>query len=291
MNSTLVSVIIPTYNRAYILMDAVKSILSQTYRNWEILIVDDGSSDNTESLIASIGDPRIRFYRQANKGPSAARNHGVARAKGEWIVYLDSDDVLYPNYLEVMLVWLRNNPKAVYAIPRADRMLELYQNNRLIKSINDSDDIPEDVSTKDIFMKRFHFSCDGFIHKRGLFDGTIQWDEKLRHMEEWDLAMQIGERYPDGFLFVPITLYCYHQRHGTDGVCSNTPYLEWADAFEYIYRKHQNDRMLEGQDWYPERVEKWTKIHEEWQRGILPPPQLFFFPEFFNSPRKQSVAA
>lgn len=286
--SALVSIIMPTFNRAYVINKAIDSVLKQTCKKWELIIVDDGSTDTTESLVKNIKDGRIRYHKQSNQGPSAARNKAVSLAKGEWIAYLDSDDVLYSNYLEVMLKWLDKNPKAVYAIPRAYRTLSLYKNGALIKTIDNSNDIPQTVTAKDIFMKRFHFSCDGFIHKRRIFNASIQWDPGLRHMEEWDLAMSIGEKYPEGFLYVPEVLYSYDQRHGADGVASNTTYMEWANAFDYIYQKHREDKMLKGQTWHPSRVEKWKKIAQDYEEGLTPPPHLYFFPEYFK-PVRQTV--
>lgn len=278
----LVSIIVPTFNRAHIIKQAIESVQRQTYNNWELIIVDDGSTDDTDHVVSSFHDDRIVYCKKANQGPSAARNKGVGIAKGTWVAYLDSDDILYPDYLEVMMESLEAYPKVVFAICRADRVLALYDDNKIIREIDNSADLPHDVTTKDIFMKTFHFSCDGFIHKKALFNDTVHWDENLWHMEEWDLAMLIGERYPDGFLSVPKVLCRYQQRHGTDGICSNTQYKEWADAFEYIYDKHKNDRMLEGQTWYPHRVDKWKAIDSDFQKGIAPPPHLYFFSEYIQ---------
>ena len=83
--NNLVSIVTPTFNRAYILTTAIKSILSQTYKNWEMIIIDDGSTDNTKELVLSFEDKRIKYLYQKNAGPSAARNKAPLTAKGEWI--------------------------------------------------------------------------------------------------------------------------------------------------------------------------------------------------------------
>jgi glycosyltransferase involved in cell wall biosynthesis len=106
----LVSVIIPTYNRAYIVGHAVDSVLAQTYSNIEIIIVDDGSTDDTRSVIAKY-DSRVRYAHQNNGGVPAARNHGFSLARGEFIALLDSDDAWHPNKLELQIAFMRKHPE------------------------------------------------------------------------------------------------------------------------------------------------------------------------------------
>lgn len=96
----LVSVIIPTFNRAHMINDALDSVLQQTYKNIEVIIIDDGSTDDTQDLITNINDPRLRYVKQENAGVSAARNHGVAISKGVYIAFLDSDDIYEKTCIE-----------------------------------------------------------------------------------------------------------------------------------------------------------------------------------------------
>lgn len=96
----LVSVIIPSYNRAAVVKKAVESVLSQSYDRLELLLIDDGSTDETRAVIESIDDPRLHYVYQTNAGACAARNHGVALAKGEYIAFHDSDDCWHPDKLE-----------------------------------------------------------------------------------------------------------------------------------------------------------------------------------------------
>jgi glycosyltransferase involved in cell wall biosynthesis len=273
----LVSVIMPTYNRAYIIRSAIQSVLDQTYKNWELIIIDDGSTDDTQKLIAEIGDDRILYQKQDNHGAAAARNHGLRLANGEWIAYLDSDNELFPNYIERMLYWLDQNPRAVFAVPRAHRTQELYEDGKLVKLIDDSGDTPPGLSLRDIFMKNLHLDTNGYIHLKRLFDEGIVWDETLHAMEDWDLAMAMGEKYPEGFLYVEEVLYNYHQRYGGDGVVSNSKYSDWALVFEQIYQKHKNDKLLAGQEWYPAKVKKWQKLQKEFEAGSQPPYYLYYF--------------
>jgi glycosyltransferase involved in cell wall biosynthesis len=95
-----VSVIIPTYNRAAIVRNAIESVLAQTFSELEVILVDDGSSDGTGKIIGDLYGDRIRYYAQANQGASVARNKGIAEARGEWIAFLDSDDLWEREKLE-----------------------------------------------------------------------------------------------------------------------------------------------------------------------------------------------
>lgn len=113
MPNDLVSVIVPTYNRAYCILDTIKSVVAQTHSNWEILLVDDGSSDETAQLIAAEygHDPRIRYIYQHNAGVSHARNTGLDQARGDYVAFLDSDDTWKRWKLEVQLVCLQRFPE------------------------------------------------------------------------------------------------------------------------------------------------------------------------------------
>jgi len=97
----LFSIVIPTYNRSEFITIAINSVISQTISDWELIIVDDGSTDNTESLIKQFIDPRIRYFKTLNNERGAARNFGIEKAVGKWICFLDSDDYLLLNHLEV----------------------------------------------------------------------------------------------------------------------------------------------------------------------------------------------
>lgn len=277
MRTSLVSIITPTYNRAYCLGKAVLSILGQTYSNWELLIVDDGSIDETKKLVLSFYDPRIKYFAQNHKGQSAARNYGLSKARGEWISYLDSDNEFYPNYLEVALGELQKNRHALYALIRSKRTLELYKGGKLIKLIDDSNDFPPSLNIADIFCRKLHTDINGFIHSSKIIEAGIWFDEQLPMNEDWDFIMQIGEKFPDSFLYITRILLNYHQRFGGDGVVSNSTYRDWAKLFEYIYQKHKDSALMAGQAWYPERVQLWNKRADDFDKGLLPPYYLHYF--------------
>jgi glycosyltransferase involved in cell wall biosynthesis len=105
-----VSVVIPTYNRAPMLREAIQSVLDQTYSEHEIIVVDDGSTDNTREVVNKFSDKRVRYVFQENRGRSNARNHGISLAQGRYIAFLDSDDVFVPAKLEKQVSCMEKNP-------------------------------------------------------------------------------------------------------------------------------------------------------------------------------------
>jgi glycosyltransferase involved in cell wall biosynthesis len=96
----LFSIVVPTYNRAHLISGTVESILSQSYKNFELIIVDDGSTDNTEEVISKYLADNVHYYKKANAERAAARNYGTQLAKGDYVNWFDSDDMMFPNHLE-----------------------------------------------------------------------------------------------------------------------------------------------------------------------------------------------
>lgn len=106
----LVSIIMPSYNTADFIPDAIRSVLSQTYSNWELIIVDDCSADHTDEIVASIADSRIRYLKnEKNSGAAVSRNRALREAKGRWIAFLDSDDLWKPQKLEKQIRFMEKN--------------------------------------------------------------------------------------------------------------------------------------------------------------------------------------
>jgi teichuronic acid biosynthesis glycosyltransferase TuaG len=112
MNQPLVSVIMPAYNAEKFIDASIESILRQTYRNWELIVTDDGSRDGTAAKLAGYADPRIHVLRQENKGVSAARNAALSNMRGEYFTFLDADDLLPENSLAIRMQLAASKPEA-----------------------------------------------------------------------------------------------------------------------------------------------------------------------------------
>jgi glycosyltransferase involved in cell wall biosynthesis len=115
MTNPLVSCIIPVFNGERFLAEAIQSILGQTYKNLEVIVVDDGSTDGTADVVAGFGDA-VTYVRQENAGPSTARNRGIQEAHGEFIAFLDADDVWHAEKLEKQLARFRERPELAYTV-------------------------------------------------------------------------------------------------------------------------------------------------------------------------------
>lgn len=107
-----ISVILPTFNREQFIADAIQSVLSQSYRDFELIVVDDGSTDRTAEIVSSIRDPRLASVRQENRGRSYARNVALNLAQGEFVAFLDSDDLYVPGKLEMQAAYMDRHPEA-----------------------------------------------------------------------------------------------------------------------------------------------------------------------------------
>ncbi len=107
-----ISIVVPTYNRATLIVESLKSIFAQSYQSWEVLIVDDGSTDNTREVLAPIlaSEPRVKYFYQENQGAQEARNFGISQATGDGVMFLDSDDLIHPEKIAKQVRVLKDNP-------------------------------------------------------------------------------------------------------------------------------------------------------------------------------------
>ena len=105
----LVSIIMPSYNTARFISETIESVLAQTYTNWELIIVDDCSTDNTDEVVAAFSDERIRYLKnEKNSGAAVSRNYALREARGRWIAFLDSDDLWHPEKLEKQIIFMES---------------------------------------------------------------------------------------------------------------------------------------------------------------------------------------
>lgn len=198
-SSRLVSVIIPTYNRATVLEHAIESVLDQTYQNLELLIVDDGSTDHTRQVVEKYQD-QITYLFQANHGPAAARNSGIQNSQGDLICFLDSDDRWMKNKLAVQIELMLSNPEVKLC----------YTDEVWIRRgirIN---------------QKKVHRKYSGWIYqqclplciispssvmiRRDVFDRVGLFDETMIVCEDYDLWLRISRVYPITFIPKPLII-------------------------------------------------------------------------------------
>lgn len=196
----LVSIVMPTWNRGAIIGEAIASITDQTYGNWQLLIGDDGSEDDTAAVVRAIGDDRILYDHLPKAGAAAARNHGLEKAEGELIAYLDTDNLWHPRYLETMVAALAANPGryAAYA-----KYVDVFDRQAGI-TIKKYPSLPFDFER--LTTKNF-IDLNSVVQRRALYDRLGGFDEQLPRQQDWDLLIKYSflrdPLYVDHFL----TLY------------------------------------------------------------------------------------
>lgn len=187
-HNMLFSVVIPTYNRMEFILLAVKSVLNQTYGNFEVIIVDDGSTDETPEVIATITDKRVRYLRIPNSERGAARNTGVRNAIGDYVTFLDSDDQLYPDFLETVNSNLLSFDCPVF-YHQAYEVRSF--SGRKIQYVHDYDN--RDIR---FLAKGNPLSCLGvFIKREEALKFPFNEDRDLSGSEDWELWLRLGANF------------------------------------------------------------------------------------------------
>jgi glycosyltransferase involved in cell wall biosynthesis len=185
--SSLVSVIIPCYNHGHYLPVAIESVLQQTHPIVEIIVVDDGSTDNTCQVAQRY--TQVKYISQKNKGLSASRNTGIKNCSGDWIIFLDADDWLYPDAIETNLHYLRQNEQAAFVSGSYDNVDEA-------KNIIAECKVEINANHYQHFL---HYNYVGMIstvlYRRWIFDEFL-FDETLKACEDYDLYLKIARKYP-----------------------------------------------------------------------------------------------
>ena len=185
----LVSVIIPNYNHARFVGDAIQSVLDQTYKNFEIIVVDDGSTDNSREVISQFGD-KVQCIYQKNAGLSAARNTGIKASKGTLIGVLDADDMYEPEFLKTLVGVLRANPDA-------DGVYCGYQfvdeTNNLLPQIENRPVSSDELYTA--LLDGNFFVPESIFLRRHVYDAVDLFDEALWACEDWDVWLRATKKF------------------------------------------------------------------------------------------------
>ena len=189
--SGLVSVIIPTYNRAQLAGRAIRSALAQTYRPLEIIVVDDGSTDETEAVLRAFGD-KIRAIRQRNQGRSLARNHGIEAATGEFVAFLDSDDVWTADTVAAEVEVLSANPQADICYSWWQLVTQDGQRLRVHESRVEGDVFAA------IYWQNFVSTCNILLRRACFSEPDSQpliFDARMCSFEDWALWLRLAARH------------------------------------------------------------------------------------------------
>lgn len=190
-----ISVIIPTYNTSDWLKESINSVLSQTFADYELIIIDDGSTDDTSSIVKSFDDKRIRYFYKANGGVASARNMGLNKATSEYIAFLDSDDLWPESYLEVMVLAL--DEAGDYGLAYT-AMTVNYPNGTVTKHFRAANCVSGWVTCA-LFNKQFIWA-QASVFWKSLLD-NFRWHELLKTGSDYDAFLRLS--LLTQFLFVP----------------------------------------------------------------------------------------
>jgi len=204
----LISIIVPAYNCEATIAETLESVMSQTHENLEILVIDDGSTDRTAEIVEEISDPRLTLHRFANKGAPASRNRGIRRAKGQYLSFLDADDLWSRDKLEKQLAALKADPQAGVAYSFVTYMYENGQRFSRGFRKHYSGDVLRQLCI------RFFLQCgsNGMV-RREVFDRVGHFDENLDVCDDHDFYLRVAEKYP--FALVPKGQGFYRLRSGS----------------------------------------------------------------------------
>jgi glycosyltransferase involved in cell wall biosynthesis len=212
-----ISVIIPVYNGEKTIRETVESVLNQTFSDFELIVINDGSQDSTLDILANIQDPRLKVFSQSHAGVSVSRNNGIVHAHGEFITFLDADDLWTPDKLETQLKALEANPQASVAYSWTDFIDEsgrfLWSGLHIAAN--------GDVLAKLLMVNFLEGGSNPLIRKQALTE-VGDFDSSLEPAEDWEMWLRLATRYY--FIAVPIPQILY--RYTSYSASANISKLE-----------------------------------------------------------------
>lgn len=244
MNKQLVSIIIPTFNRGHLINEALNSVLEQTHTNWECIVVDDGSTDNTSEILKSYcnQDKRFQFYKRPDdrpKGANACRNYGFEKSNGDFVNWFDSDDVMKPIFLESKLNLTQENLDAVFSYGA------YFKEDILDYEISK----PKiDGTVLDFVKGTFYLQTMGPLWKRSFLVDKLLFDENRNKLQDTEFYFRLLIKGAK-FVFFE-TDFLFFLRRGEERISSKSGLTtrKLQDVFEYHYSTLNNsDKIPEHQ--------------------------------------------
>jgi glycosyltransferase involved in cell wall biosynthesis len=230
----MVSVILTTYNRAHLVLESIYSVLNQTYRDLELIIADDGSTDNTGELIRAIPDPRIRYFKMAHTGRTAIlKNAAILLSKGDLVAFIDSDDTWTENKLERQVQLLNQHPGVGFSITdaityKAGEVLSprTYTNRQGVECANIFNRMKEN---------RFVVYNPTLVIRRSCFDKTGWFDEQMSFGSDYHFNMRLAWHYDAAVIYESLMWRRLHDANESSQIPVEN-YEGFVQTFEYLYR-------------------------------------------------------
>lgn len=263
------SVIMPTFNRCYVLWRAINSVLNQTYPHFELIIIDDASTDDTEKQVKLFTDPRIKYFKlKTNKGPSGARNFGLTKSIGKYIAYLDSDNEWHKDYLETIFKAFQNHKNKQIVFTKKNYRLNIINEKGGKETIRDEfTNHNKYFDLKRLWQRRIIIDVNTMCHKKSVLKKVGTWDENLDFWEDWEWTLRASKFYPNGFMYLNRSLVDYEQT--LDFTEKEKHFKKWIEAERYVFEKHKDHPLIEHQDW----LEEENKNMQNFEKGRRPSNQ------------------
>lgn len=222
----MLSIIMPCYNQAQYIDEAIQSVVRQTYKDWELIIVDDGSTDDSFSIAKRYAqsDSRIQVHSQENGGPSKARNNGARLAIGKYLLFFDSDDIILPTLLEEGIRYMEDNENCALFYPRV----------RYFGSRNEEEKL-RFTSYKNMLCEA-SILCTSIIRKTD-YERIGGFDESMRGYEDWEMFIRL--LYHNDFVCQSEKILFKYRIHRHEGSVNLQAIRRSKEIIEYIYDKNR----------------------------------------------------
>ncbi len=228
--SSLVSIIVPCYNQAHFLDEALQSVMDQTYANWECIIVNDGSPDDTK-LVANVwceNDNRFKYIEKKNGGLSSARNAGVKLSKGEYILPLDADDIIHEKFLSTLVPELENND--ALAIVSCYSKFFYKRKENIIHELK-----PEGTTYHAILFENCLIATS--LYRKKCWDEVGGYDENMKNgFEDWEFWLAITKR---GWIYKVVEEFLFYYRKQKQSMLIDTLENHRISNMKYVFNKHK----------------------------------------------------
>jgi glycosyltransferase involved in cell wall biosynthesis len=230
----MISVIIPAYNAEKTILSTIESVQKQTYQDLEIIVINDGSTDRTFEIVSNIRDSRIKIFNYPNGGISEARNRGISHANGEYISFLDADDVWTVEKLEKQLAALQNKPQASVAYSWVAVMLETSNNLEQIAFFSGKKVTFTGNIYSQLLLENFIGNGSNILVKKEAIAYVGKFDSSVNSCEDWDYYLRLAAKYQ--FILVPEHQILYRQTAGSTSTKGATMETKGLKVIEKAYQ-------------------------------------------------------